>query len=67
MKLARRQNGALVGRRDFGRSPMTYNRIANAYGDGLWWVLKTLAKVCIGLFALALLAGVGLLFYAIAS
>jgi len=64
---SRRKNRKLVGRRAFSRQPTTYDSLSGAYADGLWWVLIALTKLCVGLFCIGALAGVGLLFYALAS
>jgi hypothetical protein len=64
LSLARRKNRRLVGRRSYVREPVTYDRLVAVYGNGLLWLLKTLAKVLIGLAsALAIVGLVSLLFF----
>ena len=64
---ARQKNRRLYGRRSYTRQPFTYDRLVEVYGNGLWWVLKTLAKVAIGLFAAAVIIGCAVLMYALFS
>jgi len=64
---ARRKSSRLYGRRSYTRQPVTYDRMVTAYGDGLWWVLKTLLKVTVGIVAAVLLMAVGFMFYVVAT
>jgi len=58
---ARRKNTRLHGRRSYTRKPMTYDLVVVGYSNGLWWVLKTLIKIAVGLFAVASLSLIALL------
>ena len=62
---SRRRNGRLHGRRSYVRQPATYDTLVKGYADGLLFVLITLAKVAVGLFAAAAMIACGLLVYAI--
>lgn len=42
-------------------------RWADAYADGLWWTLKSLAAAAIGLFCAAVLIAVVFVFWIIAT
>jgi len=53
---AQRRNNRLHGRRSYTRRPITYDRVVVGYSNGLWWVLKTIVKIAVGLFAVAALA-----------
>jgi hypothetical protein len=64
---SRRHNRRLDGRRSYSRKPVTYDRIVVAYSDWLWWALKTLAKIAIGIAGAAALVGCVFLVYVVAS